>query len=167
MLTANQLRPVAGRSGARDIGNIEVDVILTYLLQLFVEKGIMDHVGFKCGTMLRKMVFGPRGRLSTDLDFTCHTDTTAEDLMLMMLDALDRPYHGISFWFDREKDWYLVNMQYRCHLGLELRVPSLHIVANIMRPKFSLPQDRMQLRAASTAPIPGILPTCRRKWAVS
>lgn len=109
MLTANQLRQVAGRSGARDIGNIEIDVILTYLLQLFAEKGIMDHVGFKGGTMLRKMVFGPRGRLSTDLDFTSHSDIDAEDLMLMMLDALDRPYHGISFRFDREKDWYLTD----------------------------------------------------------
>lgn len=29
MLTANQLRQVAGRSGARDIGNVEIDVILT------------------------------------------------------------------------------------------------------------------------------------------
>ena len=109
MLTANQLRQVAGRSGARDIGNVEIDVILTYLLQLFAEKGIMDHVGFKGGTMLRKMVFGPRGRLSTDLDFTCHADISADDLMLMMLDALDRPYHGISFRFDREKDWYLTD----------------------------------------------------------
>ena len=109
MLTANQLRQVAGRSGARDIGNVEIDVILSYLLQLFAEKGIMDHVGFKGGTMLRKMVFGPRGRLSTDLDFTCHADITADDLMLMMLDALDRPYHGISFRFDREKDWYLTD----------------------------------------------------------
>ena len=33
MLTANQLRQVAARSGARDIGNVEIDVILTYLLQ--------------------------------------------------------------------------------------------------------------------------------------
>ena len=78
MLTANRLRQVAGRSGARDIGNVEIDRILTYLPQLFAEKGIMDHVGFKGGTMLRKMVFGPRGRLSTDLDFTCHADITAD-----------------------------------------------------------------------------------------
>ena len=109
MLTANQLRQVAGRSGARDIGNVEIDVLLTYLLQLFAEKGIIDHVGFKGGTMLRKMIFGPRGRLSTDLDFTCRSDIGAEDLMLMMLDALERPYHGISFRFDRDKDWYLTD----------------------------------------------------------
>ena len=63
MLTANDLRKVAARSGARDIGNVEIDVILTHLLQLFVDKGVMDHLAFKGGTMLRKMVFGPRGRL--------------------------------------------------------------------------------------------------------
>jgi predicted nucleotidyltransferase component of viral defense system len=109
MLTANQLRQVASRSGARDIGNVEIDVILTYLLQLFAEKGITAHVAFKGGTMLRKMVFGPRGRLSTDLDFTCRTDIGVDDLMLMMLEAVDQPYHGISFRFDRDKDWYLTD----------------------------------------------------------
>ena len=35
-----------------------------------MDKGVIDHLAFKGGTMLRKMVFGPRGRLSTDLDFT-------------------------------------------------------------------------------------------------
>jgi len=109
MLKANQLRQVAGRSGARDIGNVEIDVILTYLIQLFAEKNIMDHLAFKGGTMLRKMVFGPRGRLSTDLDFTCRSDIGAEDLMLMMLDALERPYHGVSFRFDRDKECYLTD----------------------------------------------------------
>ena len=107
MLTANQLRQVAGRSGARDIGNVEIDVILTYVLQLFAEKSITGHVAFKGGTMLRKMIFGPRGRLSTDLDFTCCTDISVDDLMLMMLEAVEHPYHGISFRFDRDKDWYL------------------------------------------------------------
>ena len=107
MLTANQLRQVAARSGARDIGNVEIDVILTYLLQRFSEKGVTEHVAFKGGTMLRKMIFGPRGRLSTDLDFTCCTDISVDDLMLMMLEAVEHPYHGISFRFDRDKDWYL------------------------------------------------------------
>ena len=104
MLTASQLRQVAGRSGARDIGNVEIDVILTYLLQLFHEKKITEHVAFKGGTMLRKMTFGPRGRLSTDLDFTYYTTIDADDLML---DALREPYHGVSFRFDRDKDWYM------------------------------------------------------------
>lgn len=107
MLTANQLRQSAARSGARDIANVEIDVILTYLLQLFHEKGLTEHLAFKGGTMLRKMVFGPRGRLSTDLDFTCRTDIHLDDLTVMLLDAVERPYHGVAFRFDKEKDWYL------------------------------------------------------------
>jgi predicted nucleotidyltransferase component of viral defense system len=106
MLTLNDLRKVAFRS-ARDMGNVEIDVILTYLLQLFTDRGITEHVAFKGGTMLRKMVFGPRGRLSTDLDFTCRTDIDVDDLMMMMLEAVNEPYHGLSFRFDKDKDWYL------------------------------------------------------------
>jgi len=33
MLTTSQLRQIAARSGARDIANVEIDVILTHLLQ--------------------------------------------------------------------------------------------------------------------------------------
>jgi predicted nucleotidyltransferase component of viral defense system len=109
MLTANDLRKIAARSGTRDIGNVEIDVILTQLLQLFMDKVVMDHLAFKGGTMLRKMVFGPRGRLSTDLDFTRRTDTPVDDLMMMMLEALSTPYHGLSFRFDRDRDWYLTD----------------------------------------------------------
>ncbi len=97
MLTLNDLRKVAARSSARDIGNVEIDVILTHLLQLFTESGISDHIAFKGGTMLRKMVFGPRGRLSTDLDFTRRTDIDVDDLMMMLLDALSKPYNGLTF----------------------------------------------------------------------
>ena len=84
-------------------------MILTHLLQLFMDKGVMDHLAFKGGTMLRKMVFGPRGRLSTDLDFTGRTDIPVDDLMMMMLEALSAPYHGLSFRFDRDRDWYLTD----------------------------------------------------------
>jgi Nucleotidyl transferase AbiEii toxin, Type IV TA system len=59
--------------------------------------------------MLRKMVFGPRGRLSTDLDFTKRSDIHLDDLTLMLLDALAAPYHDIEFRFDRNKDWYLTD----------------------------------------------------------
>ena len=107
MLTTSQLRQIAARSGARDIANVEIDVILTHLLQLLLEKGLMVHLAFKGGTMLRKMIFGPRGRLSTDLDFTCRTDISTDDLMVMILEALGEPYHGIAFRFDKDKDWYL------------------------------------------------------------
>ena len=62
-----------------------------------------DGIG---GTMLRKMIFGPRGRYSTDLDFTRLSDISDEGIMELMLDALSQPYRGLSFRFDRDKDWY-------------------------------------------------------------
>jgi predicted nucleotidyltransferase component of viral defense system len=104
MLAIEQIRRVAQQSGARDITKVETDIILTYLLQLIHDKGITEHVAFKGGTMLRKMIFGPRGRYSTDLDFTLRSDFNDEQVMEMMLDALSAPYHGISFKID-DKDW--------------------------------------------------------------
>lgn len=53
------------------------------------------------------MVFGPKGRLSTDLDFTCRTDISLDDLAMGLLEALAQPYHGLTFRFDKNKDWYL------------------------------------------------------------
>jgi predicted nucleotidyltransferase component of viral defense system len=109
MLTAQQLRQAAALSGVRDIAAIEIDVALTHLLQLFHDQGLTDHLAFKGGTFLRKMVFGPKGRLSTDLDFTCRTDISLDDLTLGLLEALAKPYHGLAFRFDRNKDWYLTD----------------------------------------------------------
>lgn len=108
MLTLNDLRRVAARSGARDIGKVEIDVILTHLLQLFSDKGITEHVAFKGGTMLRKMVFGPRGRLSTDLDFTRRSNIKRDDLMMMLLEALNESFQGIDFHLE-DNDWYLTD----------------------------------------------------------
>ena len=104
MLTTQQIRKIADQSGARDIEKVETDIILTHLLALFHEKGITRHIAFKGGTMLRKMIFGPRGRYSTDLDFTLRSDFTDEQVMQMILDALGGPYHGISFNI-ADKDW--------------------------------------------------------------
>jgi predicted nucleotidyltransferase component of viral defense system len=109
MLTVNQLRQIAARSGARDLVNVEIEVILTYLLQLFHEANLTEHLAFKGGTMLRKMIFGARGRLSTDLDFTRRSEIPVDDLTMMMLEALAQPYEGIHFRFDRDRDWYVTD----------------------------------------------------------
>jgi predicted nucleotidyltransferase component of viral defense system len=109
MLTSQQLRQAAAQNGARDITFVEIDVVLTHLLQLFHERGLTDHLAFKGGTFLRKMVFGPKGRLSTDLDFTRRSELSNDEIMLRILDALEQPYRGISFRFDRDKDWYLTD----------------------------------------------------------
>jgi predicted nucleotidyltransferase component of viral defense system len=104
MLTTQQIRRIADQSGARDIEKVEIDIMLTHLLQLFHEKGITEHIAFKGGTMLRKMIFGPRGRYSTDLDFTLRSNLTDEEVMEKILDAFSEPYHGISFEI-ADKDW--------------------------------------------------------------
>lgn|SRR3990167_180078 len=109
MLTLSQLRQSAVLSGIRNINSIELEVILTHLLQLFYERGLSKHLAFKGGTFLRKMIFGPRGRLSTDLDFTCYSDISLDDLTILLLETLEQPYHGITFRFDKNKDWYLTD----------------------------------------------------------
>jgi predicted nucleotidyltransferase component of viral defense system len=108
MLTTEQIRRIAAQSGARDIEKVETDIILTHLLELFHEKKITDRVAFKGGTMLRKMIFGPRGRYSTDLDFTMRTGANHDQVMEMILDALGEPYQGLSFKLE-DKDWYLTD----------------------------------------------------------
>jgi predicted nucleotidyltransferase component of viral defense system len=167
MLTTQQLRQVAARSGARDISKVEIDVILTVLLQLFHEHGLTEHLAFKGGTMLRKMVFGPRGRLSTDLDFTQRTTLPLDDLMLTILGALDQPYQGIDFRFDRDKDWYLTDEGCAANpvcghvdnaLGIKIKLqistrekPILPVVA---LPQ--LPQDYFRLLPFEPAAIPSL-----------
>ena len=56
----------------------------------------MEHLALKGGTMLRKMVFGTRGSLSTDPNFTKRSDIRLDDLTLMLLDAVAVPYNDNS-----------------------------------------------------------------------
>ena len=69
MLTRSQVQRYTAESGLRDIMIVEKEIILTYLLQLMTERGILDKLAFKGGTCLRKMFIGTGGRFSTDLDF--------------------------------------------------------------------------------------------------
>lgn len=167
MLTAAQLRQVASRSGARSIANVEIDVILTHLLQLFHERGITDHLAFKGGTLLRKMYFGPRGRLSTDLDFTCRTDCSQDDLMDMILEALETPYHGLAFRIERDKDWYFtedgVSANPLCShddnargVKIKLQVSTRERPVLPVLPQAQIEQDYFRFLAFAPAPIPSL-----------
>jgi predicted nucleotidyltransferase component of viral defense system len=73
VLTKPQLARYVHSSGLNDPGFAENEVVLTYLLQLLVERGFIERVVFKGGTCIRKMLLGNRGRFSTDLDFTAPT----------------------------------------------------------------------------------------------
>ena len=75
----------------------ENEIVLTYLLQLMAERGILDKLAFKGGTCLRKMFIGSGGRFSTDLDFTRVEEHDHEDVILAMMGAFEQPFHGIQF----------------------------------------------------------------------
>jgi predicted nucleotidyltransferase component of viral defense system len=72
-------------------------VVLTFLLQLLSERGILDRLAFKGGTCLRTMFLGTQGRFSTDLDFTGIADHDHEEVILAMMEAFEQPFHGIQF----------------------------------------------------------------------
>ena len=97
MLTQAQVRRYAAESGLRDIMIAEKEIVLTFLLQLLAERGILDRLAFKGGTCLRKMFVGSQGRFSTDLDFTGLEEHDHEDVILAMMDAFQQEFHGISF----------------------------------------------------------------------
>jgi len=97
MLPQPKVQRYAVESGLRDIMIAEKEVVLTYLLQLLSERGILDRLVFKGGTCLRKMVIGSQGRFSTDLDFTGLEEHDHEEVILDMMAAFEQPYYGIQF----------------------------------------------------------------------
>jgi predicted nucleotidyltransferase component of viral defense system len=97
MLSEPQIQRYSVESGLRDIMIAEKEVVLTFLLQLLSERGILNKMAFKGGTCLRKMYIGSQGRFSTDLDFTGIEEHDHEEIILEMMQAFDQPFHGIQF----------------------------------------------------------------------
>ena len=97
MLVKSQVQRYSAEFGLRDIMIAEKEIILTYLLQLLTERGILYRFVFKGGTCIRKMVIGTQGRFSTDLDFTALEEHDHETVILDMMDAFAKPFHGIQF----------------------------------------------------------------------
>ena len=97
MLTRPQVQHYLIEAGLRNIAIVEIEIVLTYLLQLMAEHGILDKLAFKGGTCLRKMFVGSGGRFSTDLDFTRIEEHDHEDVILAMMEAFGNPFHGIRF----------------------------------------------------------------------
>jgi predicted nucleotidyltransferase component of viral defense system len=89
----------ARNSGLRDKLVAERDVVLTYALRALLDAGVMDHLAFKGGTCLRKLIFGSAGRFSEDLDFTLDTDLSGDDVLMEIVDVFNREHHGITFTF--------------------------------------------------------------------
>ena len=97
MLTQPQVQRYSAESGLRDILIAEKEVVMTFLLQLLSERGLLERMAFKGGTCLRKMFMGSQGRFSTDLDFTGTEEHDHEDVILDMMGAFEEEFHGIKF----------------------------------------------------------------------
>jgi predicted nucleotidyltransferase component of viral defense system len=97
MLTQPQVQRFASESNLKDIMIAEKEVVLTFLLQLLSDRGVLAKLAFKGGTCLRKMHLGSQGRFSTDLDFTGIEDHDHEDAILEMMAAFEEPCCGIKF----------------------------------------------------------------------
>ncbi|HXM09265.1 MAG TPA: nucleotidyl transferase AbiEii/AbiGii toxin family protein [Terriglobales bacterium] len=100
MLTQAQVQRDSNESGLRDIMIAEKEVVLTFLLQLLSERGILDRLAFKGGTCLRKMFIGAQGRFSTDLDFTGIEEHDHGEVILDIMAAFEQTYHGSQFIYD-------------------------------------------------------------------
>jgi predicted nucleotidyltransferase component of viral defense system len=90
----------ARNSGLRDKLVAERDVVLTYALRALLDGTVMDHLAFKGGTCLRKLIFGSSGRFSEDLDFTLDTDRAEDDVLTEIVEVFNGDHHGITFIFD-------------------------------------------------------------------
>lgn len=90
----------ARNSGLRDKLVAERDVVLTYALRALIDAGVMDHLAFKGGTCLRKLIFGSAGRFSEDLDFTLASDEADDDVLVRLVEVFNQKHYGITFTFD-------------------------------------------------------------------
>jgi predicted nucleotidyltransferase component of viral defense system len=87
----------ARNSGMKDKLVAERDVVLTYALRALLDAGLMNHLAFKGGTCLRKMIFGSSGRFSDDLDFTFASEAPRDDVLLDLVETFNQKHHGITY----------------------------------------------------------------------
>lgn len=81
-----------------DLDIAEREIVLTYVLSLLSEGGLLGQLAFKGGTAIRKCYLGSTGRFSLDLDFSAIGDVLSDALALDLVGLLDgQTYHGITF----------------------------------------------------------------------
>ena len=157
----------ARNSGLRDKLVAERDVVLTYALRALLDAGLMNHLAFKGGTCLRKLIFGSAGRFSEDLDFTLDSDEPEDDVLARVVETFSHEHHGITFALD---DYYKTdgdtsfggdvlyrhawNDAGRFRLQVSLRErPTLPVVALAMKPQAYFGQlefDLFEVRSLPT-----------------
>jgi predicted nucleotidyltransferase component of viral defense system len=118
-------------------------------LRALLDAGVMDHLAFKGGTCLRKLIFGSAGRFSEDLDFTLDSDRPDDDVLTDLVEVFNTEHHGITFTFDEYYktdddtsfggDVYYKHAwneagHFRMQVSLRER-PTLPVVAGAMKPQ--------------------------------
>lgn len=95
MIGQQFVRQYASQCGVpEDIADLEI--VLTYVLQFLSERGHGERMAFKGGTALRKLVFGPGGRFSVDLDFVALGETAPPPQERLFNDLAGTRFRGIE-----------------------------------------------------------------------
>jgi predicted nucleotidyltransferase component of viral defense system len=107
-----------------DLDIAEREVVLTYVMKVLSDRGLLSNLAFKGGTAIRKIFLGSQGRFSLDLDFTMVNDVASEEFVLDLVSALHNETYGIRF--DIPRDYYLMLILRRVvtyqHLGNEWKI---------------------------------------------
>ncbi len=98
----------------------EREIVLTYVLKILEDAGLLKALAFKGGTCLRKCVYGKETRFSVDLDFTSINEAKADDVILDLLAALGKPAYGLTFNIDT-KDFYVGEGGFSCGASVSYR----------------------------------------------
>lgn len=98
----------------------EREIVLTYVLKIFEDTGLLKTLAFKGGTCLRKCIYGKETRFSVDLDFTDISDRPADDVILAALGALGKPSYGLAFEVAME-DFYVSEDKLSCGANVKYR----------------------------------------------
>lgn len=89
-----------------DLDIAEREIVLTYVMKVLCDAGLLPHLAFKGGTAIRKIFLGNQGRFSLDLDFTMVSDFSPEVFVLDVVSILhDQEHFGITFDI-RSEDYY-------------------------------------------------------------
>jgi len=105
MIEKRLIQWYAANSGV-DLDIAEREVVLTYVMKVLSDAGILSHLAFKGGTAIRKIFLGNQGRFSLDLDFTMVSDLGPEEFVLEIVSALlSQEQYGITFAI-RSEDYY-------------------------------------------------------------
>jgi predicted nucleotidyltransferase component of viral defense system len=81
-----------------DLDVAEREIVLTYVLKILSDAGILQQLAFKGGTAIRKLYVSGSGRFSLDLDFTALGALDPESLILEVVGCLhDQIHYGLTF----------------------------------------------------------------------